>query len=337
MRSRTALFALLLVAGSLALPLVAQAGIPFFGPIIEPNISNIATNSQYCPLGWGAVIVVINNIISLLITLAIVFVAPLMIAWAGFLLVVNPVNAGGKEEAKKILTNTVVGIVLALAGYMIVAALMAVLYDSREVGKTWTQLITSGGLDPCMEIAGSLNQAQQEAGAPTPGVAVAPGACPAPLSSLTDPSATQMEGGQTVIWTNTDPRLQACANKFIRDAGGGSVTSAYRPQSYQTHLWEIHDRWCTQGLKSNSDPVCSSLRDTVSQEVAKHGLSSCGSVAQNASNHGNPQGASIGVDISLTSGDYSGTQTLASQSCLTWANYPGDQWHYNLKSSCSCQ
>ena len=65
----------LLVAGSLALPLAAQAGgIPFFGPIVPDAINR-------CAAGWGMLITVINNIISFLITLAIVFVAPLMIAW----------------------------------------------------------------------------------------------------------------------------------------------------------------------------------------------------------------------------------------------------------------
>ena len=151
MRSRIPLFVLLLI-GSFVSPVVAHAAIPFFGPIIPE-----ATNQ--CAASWGMLIIVFNNIIQLLITLAIVFVAPLMIAWAGFLFVVNPVNASGKEQAKKILTNTVVGIVIALAGWMIVDAIMAVLYNPTAVGKTWSQLIGSGGIDPCIELAGSLNQA----------------------------------------------------------------------------------------------------------------------------------------------------------------------------------
>lgn len=162
MRSRVLLFALLLIAGSLALPLAAHAGgIPFFGPIVPDAINR-------CAAGWGMVITVINNIISFLITLAIVFVAPLMIAYSGFLFVVNPVNAGGKEQAKKILTNTIVGIIIALAGWLIVDAIMAVLYNPTAVGSTWSQLITSGGALPCIPLAESLKQA---AGQP-PGVGV---------------------------------------------------------------------------------------------------------------------------------------------------------------------
>jgi len=157
MRSRVPLFALLLLVGSLAIPVVAHAqGIPFFGPIIPE-----ATNQ--CAAGWGLLITVINRVIALLITLAIVFVAPLTIAWAGFLYVVNPVDPSGIAKAKGILTNTVVGIVLALAGWMIVDAIMAVLYNPSKPGETWASLIGSGGLPPCLDLKASLNQSAGQA------------------------------------------------------------------------------------------------------------------------------------------------------------------------------
>lgn len=162
MRFRAHLSSVLFIVVFLAIPIAAQAAIPFFGPIIEKSWNE-------CPLGWGAVISVINNIIQLLITIAIVFVAPLMIAWAGFLFVINPVNASGKEDAKKILTNTVVGIVIALSGWLIVDAVMAALYDRSAVGETWSDLIGSRGFDPCIKVAKSLKPA-----APPSGVEVAP-------------------------------------------------------------------------------------------------------------------------------------------------------------------
>ncbi len=146
MRSRVFVFAFLLVAGSLTLPLAAHAGIPFFGPIIPDAINK-------CAAGWGMLITVINNIISLLITLAIVFVAPLMIAWSGFLFVVNPVNSSGISQAKSILTNTVVGIVIALCGWLIVDAVMSVLYVGN-LG-AWSQIINWNG-DACLIQEGSL-------------------------------------------------------------------------------------------------------------------------------------------------------------------------------------
>lgn len=169
MRSRILFFAFVFAAGSLALPHLAHAAaaIPFFGPIIEkswtvPGV--IPGTSVQCALGWGAVLTVVNNIIRFLLTIAIVFVMPIMIAYAGFLYVVNPVSPDGKNKAKGILLNTIVGIVIALAGWLIVDAVMAVLY-SGSAGSTkwgtWSSLITSGGALTCLPQEGvgtGLNQ-----------------------------------------------------------------------------------------------------------------------------------------------------------------------------------
>ncbi|MDP2665448.1 MAG: pilin [bacterium] len=157
MRSRVPLFALLLVVGSFVFPLAAYAGIPFFGPIVPPEVNR-------CAAGWGAVITVINNIISFLLTLVIVFVAPLMIAYSGFLFVVNPVNSGGIAKAKSVLLNTIIGIIIAFASWLIVDAIMAVLYhptDPSLAGKAWSQLITSGGQDFCLIQEGALKNLNQ--------------------------------------------------------------------------------------------------------------------------------------------------------------------------------
>ncbi len=170
MRSRAHLLTFLFTVVVFVLPLAAHAGgVPFFGPII-PNapvtIDGVTGNQNTCAAGWGMLITVINNIISLLITLAIVFVAPLTIAWAGFLYVVNPVDPSGIAKAKGILLNTVVGIVIALAGWMIVDAIMAVLYNPSNPGETWSSLITSGDLSKtlCIPLKGSLNQAPATSG-----------------------------------------------------------------------------------------------------------------------------------------------------------------------------
>ncbi len=168
MRFRATFFTHLFVVVLLALPTVAQAAaIPFFGPIIPQD-----GNQAVCAAGWGMLITVINNIIAFLITIAIVFVAPLMIAYSGFLLVVSQGDSGKRTEARKILTNTIVGIVIALAGWMIVDAIMVVLYNPRAVsGETrltaWSQLIVGSSSGLCIPLAGSLAPAVT----PPPGVA----------------------------------------------------------------------------------------------------------------------------------------------------------------------
>lgn len=168
MRSHAFLLALVLVVGSLALPELVQAKIPFFGPIIPNEINT-------CPLGWGAVILVVNNIIEFLLTIAIVFVAPIMIAYSGFLFVVNPVSPAGKEKAKGMLLNTIVGIVIALAAWLIVGAVMAAFYRPDPKSgfvENWYNIINSGGLPACLPQSGSASSPPPTT--PPAGVAVAP-------------------------------------------------------------------------------------------------------------------------------------------------------------------
>lgn len=141
MHSRALFFTLLIVAGSFAVPHLAHAAIPFFGPIV-PSAQSL------CPAGWGLIMIVTNNIIEFALTMAIVFIAPLTIAYAGFLYVVNPIDPSGISKAKSILTNTIVGIVIALAAWMIVDAVMAVLYNGKF--GTWSSLIAGGGSDLCL-------------------------------------------------------------------------------------------------------------------------------------------------------------------------------------------
>jgi hypothetical protein len=184
MRSRAPLFALLFVIGSFALPHFAHAAIPFFGPII-PAATNV------CPAGWGMLITVVNNVISLLITLAIVFIAPLMIAYSGFLFVINPYDPSGVSKAKGILTNTIIGIVVALASWMIVDAIMAVLYNPSSAGGTWSSLITSGTGLECLPQAGALPTDTLNPTQTTPGVNVSVG------TGTTGGSAAQCANGNT--------------------------------------------------------------------------------------------------------------------------------------------
>jgi len=155
MNSRISWSALLLISVFLALPSAVYAGgIPFFGPIIPQG-----TNQAVCPASWGMLIDVINNIISFVITISIVFIAPIVIAYAGFLLVTGTGNPGAVTKAKGLITQVVVGIVVMLAAWLIVDAIMAVLYKpDANTGwtTTWSKLITSGGIGSCLEQAGAL-------------------------------------------------------------------------------------------------------------------------------------------------------------------------------------
>jgi len=230
MRFRVPLIALLFVIVSFALPTAAHAGIPFFGPIIPPQSITGVQGSDVCAASWGMLIVVINNIISFLITLAIVFVTPIMIAYAGFLYVVNPVDPSGIKKAKEILMNTVIGIVVALAGWLIVDAVMAVLTtgpDGPTFARNWSSIITGNAKDLCIPLASSLNQAAQQNT-----VGVSTGALNSVstgnlVDTACDPAAVQVAAKAGGGLTNTEANILACIAKPESSCGARNLNYSW--------------------------------------------------------------------------------------------------------------
>ncbi|MBI3572040.1 hypothetical protein HY091_00695 [Candidatus Kaiserbacteria bacterium] len=215
MRLRALLLALAPLA-LLAIPLAAHAtGIPYFGPIVP-------TNASTCAAGWQSLIQLINNLVALLITLAIVFVAPIMIAYSGFLYVVNPVKPEGRSEANKILRNTVVGIVIALAAWLIVDAILTAL-TTRGIN-AWTSGLFNSGYAPCLLTDQQLATFNQSAGQTTSGASGA-GGTGAPLlaggSGACDPSVVAQgaaAGGQGTISSN-EAGMLACFARYESACG----------------------------------------------------------------------------------------------------------------------
>ncbi len=260
MRSRIPFLAFVLVASSFVFPHLAHAGgIPFFGPII-PDSANT------CPAGWGLLITVINNIISLLITLAIVFVAPLMIAYAGFLFVVNPVSPSGKEKAKGILLNTIVGIVIALASWLIVDAIMAVLYNGSF--GTWSSLISSGGAPICLSQAGGLVGSSAGPNMGVTGVTASgsylsfgTGAC----SAVTVQQGAQLGGyNLTVNQANTlaciaKPESSCGANNLNYNWGKGSSAAGAFQVTLQGNSNCYNNTACEQAVGVSGPLNCASV------------------------------------------------------------------------------
>jgi hypothetical protein len=243
----------------------------------------------------------LNTLFKIAITVGAIL-AVLRLLYAGYIYMMSDVFVS-KEKAKEIFREVFLGLFLLLSIYIILAQINPNLLN--------------------LDVKLTPITPSEVTGPPRP-----TGACSVPpLSAIVDPLAQQMETGGGVIWQNTNPRLRCAANQLVALSGGGIITSAYRPQSYQTHLFEIRDRWCTKGLRTNTDTECGSVKSAVAAEVSRHfGANwNCGSVAQGNSTHG----SGTGVDIS------DANQLLAPQACLIWRNYPGDPWHYDLNTSCT--
>jgi hypothetical protein len=304
MRSRTFFsLAFFLTVGYLALPYVVHAAaIPFFGPIIPDAqiiVNGIATNQNVCPAGWGMVLVVINNIITFAITIAIVFVAPLMIGYAGFLMVVNPTSAGNVQKARTVLTNTIIGIVISLAGWMIVGAIMAVLYNPTKANglKAWSNIIGSHGAPACLPQAGAL---------PGEGLAqVQPSLVPgAPGGFTFDPEID----AQVATESGALQSLLSCMVTKV-PAGVGRISS-------------ISDRAITSGSKTFAQ---------CAEGGCQHAANSC--------HYGGRDSKCIGQSYAVDFGDEQNTQTLSAAATACGANFIGPEashLHVSVGKSCGC-
>jgi hypothetical protein len=123
----------------------------------------------------------------------------------------------------------------------------------------------------------------EETPIPPPEVAFAapaPPPCPVqPLDAIEDSVALLMEtsaGGESSLnLEGLTPRTNTALARFERivEARGGTftLTSAYRPATYQSHLRDVWFKW-THELKDNQDPSCMELKAEVGSEFLRHGL-----------------------------------------------------------------
>lgn len=110
----------------LIIPVVSLASYKLGDPLVPP-----------CPTtgcGWNELLALVNNVITFTLKYMVIPIAAIMFAYAGFLLI----TAGGgeaKTKAKSIFTNAVIGLVIALAAFLIVKLILSILgYDGAFIG-----------------------------------------------------------------------------------------------------------------------------------------------------------------------------------------------------------
>lgn len=271
-----------------------------------------------------------------------IFAVLMMIA--GFGLVTSGGNQSALEAAKSKFQNAIIGLIIVMAAWLLVDVIMrTLLVGDGDLGKAgftgwgpWSDVQCADQTDtkPFYDINTGAGGAPPVSGQEQVPGSTEAGACSIPaLTQIVDPLALQMEKGNAVVFNS--PTLQKCAQKFVSQVGGGAkINSAYRPEAYQKHLWEIHDRWCTKKLRFNTDASCSALKTAIGGEVAKHFGNSwmCGAVGATSRHTLN-----TAVDIGgIANHADPSVQAKANANCLIWKDYRGDPWHYDLKPGCTC-
>jgi hypothetical protein len=100
-----------------------------------------------------------------------------------------------------------------------------------------------------------------------------------PLPAIEDAEALEFEanvGSEFVVNTaGLTERTERALTRFeqiVRSAGGTlTLTSAYRPASYQAHLQSVWDKWMLE-LRDNDWQGCQNLRADVQAEFERHAL-----------------------------------------------------------------
>ncbi len=130
----------------------AQSGIPLFDPewqlVPEAHKLDPSCPEGY-PLGFGGFLQLIQNAMNAAISFGIVIFV-LIIAFAGMLWILTPTNPENHSQAKKVLTNAVIGLLIILSAWLIVDFVMKILYNPDAPGfGPWNSILTGG--DICIQ------------------------------------------------------------------------------------------------------------------------------------------------------------------------------------------
>lgn len=265
-----------------------------------------------------------NEIIVWLFGIIFLLFAVLMTV-AGFGLVTSGGNPSALNAAKDKFTNAMIGLLIVMSAWLIVDTLMqSLLKDVGEIDGfgPWATVKCQVQAEPNEPVPGDPGSGGT-GGTGGTGSTTASSTCPIkPLAPITDPLALRMERGETVIWDNTHPELRRCAE---RKAGSiDKITSAYRPQSYQDHLYSVWYKWCKQGLRDNTTAACSEVKSAVGAEMNHHQLSCNRLVASKASSH------KLGLSVDISGVPHNNSH------CLRWYG-PDDDVHYTyMGGGCTC-
>ena len=92
--------------------------------------------AEQCTWGWNELLTLVNNIITFILVYMAVPIAAIMFAYAGFLLVTaGGGGAGARTKAKGIFTNTLLGLVIAVAAWLIISTILSILgYNGAWIG-----------------------------------------------------------------------------------------------------------------------------------------------------------------------------------------------------------
>lgn len=206
------LWAPFLIAFLLFVPALAsaQSNLPLFDPewqlVPEAHLLD-ADCPVGAPLGFGGFLQLVQNGMNAAISFGVIMFV-IIITFAGILWVLTPTNPENHSQAKKILTNAVIGLLIILSAWLIVDFVMKILYSENTTFGPWNEILMEGG-DYCIVAASSTRLFSGSIIAP-----VFPGATGSPEPRFTTSGACSFtsvqQAGQSVNITLKEARFLAC-------------------------------------------------------------------------------------------------------------------------------
>lgn len=233
------LVALLLFVPALA---SAQSNLPLFDPEwqLVPEAHELDADCPVgAPLGFGGALQLVQNVMNAMISFGVVIFV-LIIAFAGMLWILTPTNPENHSQAKKVLTNAVIGLLIILSGWLIVDFVMKILYDSNGGNfGPWNEILTGG--DICVVAASTtplFTGTIAGTTIPSGGTGSSGGGSYDPrytTSGACSPNSVQ-QAGQSVNITAKEAKFLACIARPESQCGAdltnynwGRGSSAYGP------------------------------------------------------------------------------------------------------------
>jgi hypothetical protein len=104
-------------------------------PIVTDSAGNQTGGEILNPCGFNDLMTLINNFISFILFKLAVPIAAIAFAYAGFMLITSGGSTEKKGTAKKIFTNVALGLIFAVAAWLIVNTVLSILgYEGSWIG-----------------------------------------------------------------------------------------------------------------------------------------------------------------------------------------------------------
>jgi hypothetical protein len=125
-----------LIRNCLFIIVLALLVVPILSFAADTPLVPCGTSAHPAPCGFNDLMTLVNTVIHFILFDMVVPIAAIMCAYAGFLMVTaGGDSAGARKKAKDIFFKAIVGLIIAIAAWLIISTILAILgYDGTWIG-----------------------------------------------------------------------------------------------------------------------------------------------------------------------------------------------------------